>query len=79
MIPYSEDNILIKYHRVFDEFPFLLITTGYSNPRYVRLMKKALKRGYPLSKEEIGEEFEGNYDLVEKIICLDSETEKLMF
>jgi hypothetical protein len=71
------DKVIREYLEKFGELPPLLMTTTYYSPKYIKLMKRALRRCYPVLKEELEREFsDGDYDLVE--INVDDESYELM-
>lgn len=55
---------LKEYFNLFGEFPFLLITQDYTNEDYQILMRNAISRGKPLTKDEIEKYFNNDFDIV---------------
>lgn len=52
------------YFIMFNSLPFLIVTLSYEDFSYQQLMEKAIKRGKPLTKEEIEKYFNNEqYDL----------------
>ena len=62
----SSEFILKEYFLKFGEFPPLLMTTTYENPKYVELMKEAIIFGEPITLEKLGLYFYNNYDIIEE-------------
>lgn len=57
-------QVLKEYFEKFGEYPYLLMTQTYNDDGYMILMLKAIDRGTPLSKDEIANFFENQYDIV---------------
>ena len=63
------ENIELKeYYKMFDEFPYLLMTQSFDNDDYRVLMALAVNRGTPLTPKEIADYFKNNYDLVTNVV-----------
>lgn len=52
------DPLEIEYIMKFHKLPRLIMTMSYQNEVYVDLMKKAIKRGTPVTSKEIDDEIE---------------------
>lgn len=50
-------DLYYEYLRKFNEEPLLIWGLNYNHPIYIKLLKTALKRGTPLTDEEIENAF----------------------
>lgn len=71
----SSEFVLKEYFLKFGDFPPLLTTTTYENPKYVELMKEAIISGEPITLEKLGLYFYNDYDVIENSEDFDKTTD----
>ena len=60
------NKVVEQYLEFFKEIPCRPFGVSFNNEEYQELLKAAIKRGTPLTEDEVFSKFNGKYDIIKK-------------